>query len=84
MKMTYTAAEIAALRAAGHTEAFFHTEVVDNLVKEMRAAAKRGMTVEEMRAALARKNKLESLTIEKARLEKRLAAIAAELEKLGI
>ena len=84
MKMTYTEAEIAALRATGRTEASFYTSVVNNLVKEMRAAAKRGMTVEEMRAAVARKNKIESLTIKKARLEKRLAEVTAELEKLGI
>lgn len=84
MKMTYTAAEVAALHTAGISEARFHSAIADGRVKEMRAAAKRGMTVEEMRAAVARKNKFESLTIKKARLEKRLAEVTAELEKFGI
>jgi hypothetical protein len=50
-------------------------------IKEQRHATAQGKTVEEMRRELARKNRRESLLIKKARLEKRLAEINAELEE---
>lgn len=80
MKMTYTDAERAYLAAKGY--ATRQDEWTDLRIKEYRAAAKRGMTVDEMRAQLARKNRLESLTIKKARLERRLAQVTAELAEL--
>ena len=80
MKMIYTDAERAYLTSKGYPAD--QCEWTDCLIKEYRAAAKRGMTVKEMRATVARKNKIESLTIKKARLERRLAEVSAELAEL--
>lgn len=83
MKMTYTTEEIAVLTAKGMMNDYYTIEDRNTYVKEMRAAAKWGMTVDEMRAKVAHDNKVKSLTIKKARLEKELAQVTATLAKLG-